>query len=68
MGLLIYQLLVFVLICIKYGNNYPTGAPTDACSAMTPAHASNTAQSCSAMYTIQADKTQYYPTDTVLGK
>ncbi|CAF1023798.1 unnamed protein product [Adineta ricciae] len=66
MELFTYQLLVFVLICTEYVNNYPTGAPTDACSAMTPGHGSNTAQSCSAMYTIQADKTQYYPNDTVL--
>lgn len=67
MNTLNYQLLFCLLIYIKYGYNYPTGAPDDACTTMMPGHGVNS-QTCSSKYTIQTDKTQYYTNETIRSK
>ncbi|UJR20943.1 hypothetical protein I4U23_024052 [Adineta vaga] len=61
-----YQLVFFLIIYIKYGHTYPTGAPAGVCSTMTPSHGDSiSTQQCSTKYGIQADKTQYYTNETV---
>jgi hypothetical protein len=67
MNLFIYQLFFLILIYIKSGHNYPTGAPPDVCDTMFPGHGVNS-QTCSAKYTIQSDKSQYYNNETVRSR
>jgi hypothetical protein len=67
MNSFIYQLFCFILIYIKTGHNYPTGAPSDICGTMFPGHGV-ASQACSSKYTIQSDKLQYYNNDTVSSK
>ncbi|CAF1256178.1 unnamed protein product [Adineta ricciae] len=60
----VFHFVVFALISIKYGYNYPTGAPNYACQTMTPGHG-YASQACSSNYTIQSDKLQYDVNDVV---